>query len=189
MSADARRVDGAATGRRVLLGVGGGIAAYKMAFVASRLVQQGHHVRVAMSRHAEAFIGRATFEGLTGRPAIVSPTQVDPDGTVPHIAATRDADVLVIGPATADLLARLAAGVADDAVCLAAVACRCRRIVCPAMNDAMWEDGTVQRNVATLRALGFEVLGPATGWLAEGYAAVGRMVEPDAILAAIEVDA
>jgi phosphopantothenoylcysteine decarboxylase/phosphopantothenate--cysteine ligase len=174
---------------RVLLGVGGGIAAYKLAVVTSKLVQAGCEVRVALSRGAEAFIGRVTFEGLTGSPAIVSSTQVDPDGSVPHIAATRDADVLVVAPATADLLARLAAGFADDPVALASVACRCRRIVCPAMNDAMWEDAGVQRNVATLRERGFELLGPATGWLAEGYPAVGRMVEPEEILAALGIEA
>jgi phosphopantothenoylcysteine decarboxylase/phosphopantothenate--cysteine ligase len=165
--------------------VGGGIAAFKAAALASQLVQRGARVRVAMSRWAEDFVGRRTFEGLTGLPAIVSPTQVDPDGSVPHIEETRNADVLVIAPATADLLARIAAGAADDAVTLAAVACRARKILCPAMNDAMWEDPGVQRNLATLRDRGFEVLGPVEGHLAEGYVAVGRMVEPDAILAFI----
>ena len=172
---------------RVLLGVGGGIAAYKLAIVASRLVQAGVGVRVAMSRHAHDFVGRRTFEGLTGRPTIVSSTQVDPDGGVPHIDAPREADAYVIAPATADLLARLAAGVADCPVTLAAIACRSRRIVCPAMNDAMWNDPATQRNVARLSELGFERLGPDEGWLAEGYAAVGRMVEPEAILAALGV--
>jgi len=170
---------------KVLLGVGGGIAAFKAAALASRLVQEGCEVRVALSRGAEAFVGRRTFEGLTGRPAIVTTTQIDPDGSAPHVAATRDLDVFVVAPATADLLARLAHGVCDDPVSLAAVACRCRRIVCPAMNDAMWENGAVQRNVLRVRRLGFEVLGPTTGWLAEGYSAVGRMVEPEEILAAI----
>ena len=173
------------TPRAVLIGVGAGIADFKVAALVSDLVQRGFAVRVAMSREAEAFIGRRTFEGLTGRPAIVSATQIDPDGSVPHIAATRAAEVFVVAPATAGLIARLAAGACDDAVTLAAVGCRARRIVCPAMNDAMWADPTVQRNVATLRDLGFEVLGPATGWLAEGYSAIGRMVEPADIAAAI----
>jgi phosphopantothenoylcysteine decarboxylase/phosphopantothenate--cysteine ligase len=171
---------------KILLGVGGGIAAFKAAALASQLVQRGHEVRVAMTRDAESFVGRRTFEGLTGKVAIVASTQIDPDGSAPHITATRDADVFVIAPATADLCARLAAGAADDAVTLAALACRARRILCPAMNDAMWNQAVVQRNVATLRGLGFQVCGPVEGWLAEGYSAVGRMVEPDAILAAIE---
>jgi phosphopantothenoylcysteine decarboxylase/phosphopantothenate--cysteine ligase len=171
--------------RRVLVGVGGGIAAFKTAVLVSQLVQRGIAVRVAMSRDAEAFVGRRTFEGLTGTTAITSSTQIDPDGQPPHIAATRSAEVLVVAPATADLLARLAAGSCDDAVTLAAVAARCRKILCPAMNDAMWADPGVQRNVATLRGLGYEILGPVEGWLAEGYRGVGRMVEPDAILAAV----
>lgn len=170
----------------VLLGVGGGIAAFKAAALASQLVQRGHGVRVAMTRAATRFVGPATFEGLVGSRAILSTTQIDPDGSVPHVAATRWADVFVVAPATADLLARLAMGLCDDPVALAAVACRCPRLVCPAMNDAMWENPVVQRNVHTLGELGFEVVGPEQGYLAEGYEAVGRMSEPERILAAIE---
>ncbi|MCA8943876.1 MAG: hypothetical protein KDB80_15035 [Planctomycetes bacterium] len=170
---------------RVLLGVGGGIAAFKAAALASQLVQRGVEVRVAMTPGALEFVGARTFEGLTGAPVVLRSTQVDPDGSVPHIEATARADCLVIAPCTAGLLARLAAGACSDAVCLAAVAAKCRRIVCPAMNDAMWRDEAVQRNVATLRRLGFEILGPVEGHLAEGYDAIGRMVEPDAILAGI----
>jgi phosphopantothenoylcysteine decarboxylase/phosphopantothenate--cysteine ligase len=167
----------------VLLGVGGGIAAYKVAFLASRLVQAGHRVRVAMTAKAQEFVGALTFEGLVGSKAILTSTQVDADGSAPHIVATKQADVLVVAPASADLIAKLAAGAADDAVCLAALVCRCPRIVVPAMNDAMWESRAVQRNLARLRELEFEVLGPVVGRLAEGYEAIGRMVEPDAILA------
>jgi phosphopantothenoylcysteine decarboxylase/phosphopantothenate--cysteine ligase len=171
--------------KRVLLGVGGGIAAFKAAALASRLVQRGAEVRVAMTRASTEFVGAGTFAGLTGRPVILSATQIDPDGSVPHLAATRDADVLVIAPATADLLAKLAAGVGDDPVTLAALTCACRRLVCPAMNDAMWRSPVVQRNLETVRRLGFEVLGPVEGHLAEGYDAVGRMVEPETIAAAV----
>lgn len=171
----------------VLLGVGGGIAAFKTAALASQLVQRGHAVRVAMSRAATRFVGPVTFEGLTGSRAILSTTQIDPDGSAPHVAATRWADLLVVAPATADLVARLAMGLCDDPVALAAVACRCPRMVCPAMNDAMWENPVVQRNVRTLVELGFEIVGPEVGHLAEGYDAVGRMTEPERILAAIEM--
>ncbi len=166
----------------VLLGVGGGIAAFKVAALASQLVQGGVDVRVAMSRDAERFVGAATFAGLTGRAVARSATQVDADGRVPHIEHTRAADLLLVAPATADLIARLAAGTCDDAVTLAAVACRCPRLVCPAMNDAMWQDPAVQRNVATLVELGYEVLGPVVGHLAEGYDAIGRMLEPEELL-------
>lgn len=175
-----------ATRGRILLGVGGGIAAFKAAALASQLVQRGHAVRVAMTAAARQFVGAATFEGLTGQKVIASTTQIDPDGSAPHIAATRTCDLLVIAPATADLLARLAAGLCDDPVALVAVACRCPRLLCPAMNDAMWENAIVQRNTATLRASGFELLGPAYGRLAEGYDAIGRMVEPEEIVAAVE---
>lgn len=171
---------------RILLGIGGGIAAFKAAALASRLVQAGHDVRVAMTRAAQEFVGARTFEGLTGHPAILSSTQVDLDGTPPHIAATRDAELLVVVPATAGLIARLAAGCCDDPVCLAAVLCRSPKLVCPAMNDAMWQSEVVQRNVTSLGTLGFEYCGPVVGHLAEGYEAVGRMVEPDAIFAVIE---
>src|SRR5262249_10899705 len=131
------------------------------------------------------FVGALTFEGLVGHQAILSSTQVDRDGTLPHIAATKDADLLVVAPASADLIAKLAAGAADDAVCLAALACRCPRLLVPAMNDAMWENAGVQRNVARLAELGWRVLGPVVGHLAEGYDAIGRMVEPEAILAEV----
>lgn len=166
----------------VLLGVGGGIAAYKVAFLASRLVQRGFAVRVAMTPHATQFVGALTFEGLTGQAAILSPTQVDRDGGVPHIDAARAARLYVIAPATADLLAKLAHGAADDPVSLLALTCRCPLLVCPAMNDAMWNVAAVQQNVAALRARGVQFLGPVTGHLAEGYDAIGRMVEPDAML-------
>ncbi|MBM4061941.1 MAG: hypothetical protein FJ265_12730 [Planctomycetes bacterium] len=167
---------------RVLLGIGGGIAAYKMAFLASRLVQQGAEVRVAMTPHAREFVGALTFEGLTGRKVILSSTQIDPDGSSPHLDAARWAQVYVVAPATADLLARLALGAAADAVSLLALTCRCPLLLCPAMNDAMWNSLAVQRNVATLRGHRAHLLGPVLGHLAEGYDAIGRMVEPEAIL-------
>jgi phosphopantothenoylcysteine decarboxylase/phosphopantothenate--cysteine ligase len=171
------------TGTRVLLGIGGGIAAYKLAFVASRLVQQGASVRVAMTAQAIEFVGPLTFEGLTGRKAILSSTQVDPDGGVPHIDAARWAQVFVIAPATAHLLAKLAGGAADDPVSLLALTCRCPLLVCPAMNDSMWLSPAVHANCERLRARGVEFLGPVAGHLAEGYDAIGRLVEPEQILA------
>ena len=184
-----RAGDSSAAGQRparhVLVGVGGGIAAFKVAALVSRLVQDGLPVRVAMSRDAHHFVGVKTFAGLTGRAVIERSTQTDPDGTVPHIEATRHAGLYVIAPATADLLARLAAGVCDDAVTLAAVACTCPVLLCPAMNDAMWRDAAVQRNVAELEARGVTRLGPVEGHLAEGYAAIGRMVEFEDIARAV----
>src|SRR5690606_31754240 len=124
----------------------------------------------------------ATFEGLVGSKVIRSSTQVDADGTAPHIEAARWAQVYVIAPATADLLARLAHGAADDAVSLLALTCRCPILVCPAMNDAMWQAPAVQANHAALLARGVQFVGPVTGHLAEGYDAIGRLAEPDEIL-------
>lgn len=171
-----------AIAKHAVLGVGGGIAAYKVAFLASRLVQLGVSVRVAMTPSAVQFIGPVTFAGLTGSQPILSSTQIDANGAVPHIDAAKNADVYCIAPATASILAKLACGAADDPVALLALTMKCRIIVCPAMNDAMWNAEAVQANVATLKSRGVEVLGPVTGHLAEGYDAIGRMVEPEAIL-------
>jgi len=166
----------------VLLGVGGGIAAYKIAGLASSLVQRGVSVRVAMTPDATKFVGAVTFEGLTGKKAILASTQIDPDGSVPHIDAASWADVFVIAPATADLIARITAGAAADPVSLLALTCRCPILVCPAMNDAMWNAPAVKENVDRLRSRGLHFVGPVVGHLAEGYDAIGRMVEPDEIL-------
>jgi len=168
---------------KAVLGVGGGIAAYKVAFVASRLVQKGVDVRVAMTPSSLAFVGPSTFGGLTNTQPILSSTQIDADGTVPHIDAARDAGVYCIAPATAGMLAQLASGAADDPVALLATTMQCPIVICPAMNDAMWHKQSVQHNVALLRERGFETLGPVEGHLAEGYDAIGRMVEPEQILA------
>lgn len=170
---------------RILLGVGAGIAAFKAAALCSQLVQQGHRVRVAMTPRALEFIGARSFEGLCGSQVILQATQVDADGSVPHIQASRDIDLMVILPATAGLIARLAAGSCDDAVCLAAMITSAPRLFCPAMNDAMWQSPVTQRNVQTLEGLGFERFGPVVGHLAEGYEGAGRMHEPEEILARI----
>ena len=170
----------------ILVGVGGGIAAYKTADLVSQLVQDGNTVRVAMTPASLQFVGPRTFEGLTQRQVILSSTQVDRDGSSPHITATGAADLMVVAPATADLIAKLAAGICDDPVTLAALVCRCPKLLCPAMNDAMWESQVVQRNVETLRGLGYQLSGPIVGRLAEGYDAVGRMREPTEIVADIK---
>ena len=167
---------------KAVLGVAGGIAAYKVAFVASGLMQRGVDVRVAMTPSALQFVGPSTFGGLTNSQPILSSTQVDADGTVPHIEAARGAGIYCIAPATAGVLAQLASGAADDPVALLATTVRCPLLICPAMNDAMWQKDSVQQAVAVVRDRGAEVLGPVEGHLAEGYDAIGRMVEPAAIL-------
>ena len=168
----------------VLLGVGAGIAAFKAAALASQLVQKGCAVHVLMTPDAAKFVAPLTFAGLTGH-AVVHESTAMAGGHAAHIALAEAASCFVVAPATADLIARLAAGQADDAVTLTALCCTAPRIFCPAMNDRMWNHAFTRRNAATLVAAGWQQLGPDTGHLAEGYAAVGRMVEPEAILRAV----
>jgi phosphopantothenoylcysteine decarboxylase/phosphopantothenate--cysteine ligase len=173
-------------GKRIVLGVTGGIAAYKAAILASRLVQKGATVRVAMTQWATQFVGPLTFEGLTGTKVVLAPTQVDEDGSVPHIDAAKGADAYVVAPCSADMLSKLATGAADDPVSLLALTMKCPVLVCPAMNDAMWTNAAVQHNVSVVTSRGIRMVGPVVGHLAEGYDAIGRMVEPEAVVAALE---
>lgn len=168
-------------GREVLLGVTGGIAAYKVADLASKLVQAGAGVSVVMTRSARRFIGSTTFEALTGRPV--------PRGTFSpvehfigeHIGLARRADVFVIAPATANCLAKLAHGMADDLLTTLALAFTGPVLIAPAMNCEMWAKPSVQRNVTQLEADGIEVIAPGEGWLSCGQVGAGRMAEPTEI--------
>jgi phosphopantothenoylcysteine decarboxylase/phosphopantothenate--cysteine ligase len=172
-------------GVEVLLGVGGGVGAFKAAALASQLVQAGFRVRVAMSGPATEFVTPLTFEALTGQPVVVRSTAMTPDSQAAHIEWAGRAECMVVAPATADLIARLAAGMADDAVTLGALCATRARVFCPAMNDRMWNHPLVRRNAAQLVALGWVQMGPVEGHLAEGYSAAGRMVEPLEILAKV----
>ncbi len=169
-------------GREVLLGVTGGIAAYKAADLASRLVQAGAAVSVILTRSARRFVGETTFEALTNRPVyqrLFAPRE-HPLGE--HIGLVRRADVLVIAPASANCLAKLAHGLADDLLTTAALAATCPVLVAPAMNCDMWAKPPVQRNVAQLRADGVHIVEPGRGWLSCGQVGPGRMAEPPEIL-------
>lgn len=172
-------------GREVLLGVTGGIAAYKTADLASKLVQAGAHVSVIMTSAAEKFIGATTFEALTGRP--VNHSLFDPHEHFQgeHIGLGRRAEILVIAPATADVLAKLAHGLADDLLTTTALVATCPVLVAPAMNSEMWSKPAVQRNVATLQADGCHIVQPGSGWLSCGQVGAGRMAEPAEIIEAI----
>jgi phosphopantothenoylcysteine decarboxylase/phosphopantothenate--cysteine ligase len=169
---------------RVLLGVCGGIAAYKAAALASALVQRGDAVRVVMTAEAREFVGPLTFAALTGEPVLSSLWEA-PE-TIPHIRLVRDADVFAIVPATANTLAKLAHGIADDLLTNAALAARIPIVVAPAMNDAMYEHPATRANLATLRGYGYTVVEPGVGFLAERESGVGRLAEQDAIVAAID---
>ena len=184
---------------RILIGVSGGIAAYKAVELARLATQAGHGVRVTMTDTAARFVGAATFEGITGAPVLVDEFSRDPlRGTYPgdelpahdpisHLAVVERADAFVVAPASANTLAKLAAGICDSLLTTSFLACTAPRIVAPAMNGRMWEAAATGANVATLRERGIEVMEPGEGALASrGEHGRGRMPEPEEILTAIE---
>ncbi len=169
----------------ILIGVSGGIAAYKTAAVVSQLVQNGHGVSVVMTRAARKFIGPATFEALTGRPVprgMFSRT----DSHGPHIELAERADLFCIAPATANILAKAACGLADDLLSTLLLSVPGPLLFAPAMNCHMWEKPSVQRNVATLVDDGCHIIQPEEGWLACRKQGTGRMASPGRIVEAIE---
>jgi len=169
-------------GREVLVSVTGGIAAYKVCEVVSRLVQRGAGVTVAMTRAARKFVGPTTFQALSGRRVLTSLWRAHDPSDVQHIAATDEADLFLVAPATADIIARFAAGIADDMVTTLFAANAAPVLLAPAMNDRMWRHPIVQRNVKTLQELGYHTVGPGEGWLACRSVGAGRMAEASEIL-------
>ena len=168
--------------RHVVLGLSGGVACYKAAVLARDLMRQGATVQVVMTEAAEAFITPVTMQALTGRPVFTSQWDAREANNMAHIELTRGADALIVAPASADFIAKLANGLADDLLSLACLARqieRCPLLVAPAMNREMWAHPATQRNVARLRADGAHVLGPASGDQACGEIGDGRMLEPD----------
>ena len=172
------------TGARMLLGVCGGIAAYKVAALTSTLVQRGATVDVMMTAEAERFVGSLTFASLTARPVYTS--LWDAPERIPHIRLVREAQVMLIAPATANTIAKIAQGFADDLVTAAALAARIPLIVAPAMNSAMYEHEATQAHLRTLRERGCEIVEPERGFLAERESGVGRLASEAALLEALE---
>ena len=173
-------------GREIVLGVTGGIAAYKAAALASLLVQRGAGVTAVLTRSCLRFVGTATFAALTGRPVA---TRTFDSARFPlgaHIELAARADLVVVAPATAGFVAAAAHGTADDLLTTLVLCAECPVIVAPAMNAAMWEKPAVQRNVAQVIADGMRVVEPGSGWLSCRRQGTGRMAEPDQIAAAIE---
>lgn len=171
-------------GRRVLLGITGGIASYKTAWLARLLTQAGANVDVVMTRSAQEFIGAVTLQALTGR--AVHTELFDSSDALDHIQLARAADLVVVAPATADFLARAANGNADDLLSACLLATAAPVLLVPAMNDRMWAHAQTQRNVARVRELGYRIVEPDTGALAAGEGSgPGRMPEPETILAHI----
>lgn len=172
-------------GRRLLVCVSGGIAAYKVADLVSQLAQAGVEVRVTMTASARRFVGAPTFHGLSGRPVVTD--LFAPEGAPePHVELGDWAELILVAPATANLVARVAAGESSDLVSATLLAARSPVVVAPAMNDAMWAKDAVRQNVAILRERGFTVVDPESGRLASGHSGAGRLASAEAIFAALE---
>ena len=176
-------------GKRLVIGMTGGIAAYKVCELVRRLQDEGATVRVVMTRAAQEFVTATTMQALSGQPVATDPwgaAGARVDNAMPHIDLSRDADAILVAPCTANFIAKLAHGLADDLLSTLALARRlsppCPLLVAPAMNVEMWGNPATQRNVATIRADGVGVLGPASGSQACGEAGDGRMLEPHELL-------
>ena len=174
----------ALAGRRILLGVTGGIAAYKACILVRLLRLRGASVRVAMTRSAERFVGPATFAALSDH-RVYTDLWEEP-GVVLHVRLAHEADLAVVAPATANVIAKLAQGIADDLLTSTLLEATCPMVVAPAMHTGMWEHPATQANVAALAERGARIVGPASGSLAAGDEGIGRMTEPEDILTAVE---
>lgn len=172
------------TGKKIVVGVTGGIAAYKACELVSRLKKRGHQVRVVLTEHACQFVQPLTFETLSGNQAYTD--SLDRKYEIGHVALAKWADLLLIAPATANCMAKMAAGIADDLLSTTCLAARCPVLLAPAMNSAMWRNAATQANLRTLQGRGVHFVGPEAGFLACGDADVGRMSEPEQIVEAAE---
>ncbi|MCY0877914.1 MAG: bifunctional phosphopantothenoylcysteine decarboxylase/phosphopantothenate--cysteine ligase CoaBC [Firmicutes bacterium] len=170
---------------RVVVGVGGGIAAYKACELVSRLIQKGHQVRVVMTPKAAQFVAPLTFRALTGSPVGIA-SEDEPEGPLSHVRLAHWANAMIVAPATAELIARLAQGIASDLLSLVYLGFRGPVVVAPAMEAEMWTHPATQRNIARLRADGAVIVGPAEGRLASGAWGRGRLVEPEQLVEALE---
>ena len=173
-------------GKHVVLGITGSIAAYKTAGLASMLVKKGCHVHVLMTENATNFINPITFETLTGNKCLVDTFDRNFEFSVEHVALAKQADVVMIAPASANVVAKLAHGLADDMLTTTVLACRCKKIIVPAMNTNMYENPIVQDNIKICEKYGMEVIKPAVGYLACGDTGAGKMPEPAELFDYIE---
>ena len=169
-------------GKTIVLGVTGGIAAYKAAEIASQLTQAGARVNVIMTEEAVQFISPVTFRALTGRPVVIEMFDLASEFSIEHVSLAKAADIVVVAPATANIIAKLAAGIADDMLCCTVLATRAPVLIAPAMETNMYTNPVTQDNLSELKGRGFVVIGPATGWLASGREGLGRLAEVDDII-------
>ena len=173
-------------GKTVLLGVTGSIAAYKIAYLASALMKRHADVHVLMTKNATNFINPITFETLTGNKCLVDTFDRNFQFQVEHVSIAKKADVVMIAPASANVIGKLAHGIADDMLTTTIMACKCKKFISPAMNTNMFENPVVQDNLKILEHYRYEVIAPASGYLACGDTGAGKMPEPETLLAYIE---
>ena len=173
-------------GKTVVLGVTGSIAAYKIASLASMLVKKHASVYVIMTKNATNFINPITFETLTGHKCLVDTFDRNFEFSVEHVSLAKQADVVMVDPASANIIGKLANGIADDMLTTTLLACKCPLLLSPAMNTAMYENSIVQENLSKLKAHGYEIIEPASGYLACGDTGKGKMVEPEVLYQYIE---
>ena len=169
-------------GREIIVAICGGIAAYKVADVVSKLVQLGAGVTVVMTADAQKFVTPLTFEALSGRPVRTSTWDLVETSDPQHIGLTERADLMLVAPATANILAKVAHGLCDDLVSLMVNASACPVVFAPAMNNRMWDNPITRENVAKLQGIGYRMIGPEPGWLACRNVGTGRMSEPAKIV-------
>src|SRR4051812_7595455 len=169
-------------GREIVVGVCGGIAAYKVADVVTKLVQLGAGVTVCMTKEARHFVTALTFEALSGRKVRTDTFDLVDTSDPQHIGLTERADLMLVAPATNNVIAKVAHGLCDDLVSLMVCAAACPVVFAPAMNNRMWQHPVAQENVAKLAALGYRFIGPEPGWLACRNIGPGRLSEPAAIV-------
>jgi len=174
------------TGKRIVLGVTGSIAAYKAAILASQLTQQGAEIDVIMTDSAQRFVTPLTFQALTGRPVYTNMWQTDSSGGlgthIAHVGLAHQANLLLIAPCTAQTIARIALGLADDLLSVTAFAAQCPILIAPAMDAGMYENPATQGHVDTLKERGVHFAGPTTGRMASGFEGLGRFIEPEEIM-------
>ncbi len=173
-------------GKTVVLGVTGSIAAYKIASLASMLVKRHASVHVIMTQNATNFINPITFETLTGHKCLVDTFDRNFEFQVEHVSLAKQADLVMVAPASANVIGKLAHGIADDMLTTTLLACKCPRMISPAMNTAMFENPIVQDNLTVLQHYGYEIIQPASGYLACGDTGAGKMPEPETLLQYIE---
>src|ERR1700722_12285380 len=182
MTTDIANPAPALNGREIIVGVCGGIAAYKVADVVSKLVQAGAGVTVAMTESAQKFIAPLTFEALSGRPVRTGTFELIESSDPQHISLTEKADLMLVAPATNNIIAKVAHGLTDDLVSLMICAAACPVVFAPAMNNRMWHHPIAQENLAKLAKIGYHFICPESGWLACRNVGTGRLSDPRKIV-------